>query len=117
MKRIKREIEKFLYGTIEGLSEDEAGENMKLFLQIMKNYGLTVLRISLFVYLMPTCSFAEGNNVAPSSNTPPTGLSVTKEVLEVAAVYIVCASAANPVTALGVGTCALVIAAKSLNKL
>src|SRR5210317_2185923 len=113
MKQIKREIEKFPYGTVRGLSEDEAGENIKLFLQLMKIYGPTVLRIGLFVCLMPGCSFAEGNNVAPSpSPTPaPTGVSLTKEVLGVAAVGIVCAAAAaNPVTALGVAACALVIA-------
>lgn len=118
MKKIKREIEKFPYGTVQGLSEDEAGENIKLFLQLMKIYGPTVLRIGLFVCLMPGCSFAEGTNVAPSPTPPPTSISVTKEVLGVAAVGIVCAAAAaNPVTALGVAACALVIAAKSLNKL
>lgn len=43
----------------------------------MKTYGPTVLRIGLFVYIMYTCSFAEGTYVEPSPNLPPTGLTFT----------------------------------------
>lgn len=121
---MKKEINKFPYGTTEVLLEDEAKNTIvalgKLLLQLIKTYGPTVVRIGLLVYLMPPSAIAkEGGSVATSPD--PDGLTVlpaTKELLGIAAVGLACAAAAvNSVTALGIAACALIVLAKSVNKL
>ena len=122
MKRIKREIEKFPYGTVQGLSEAEARDNIKLLLQLIKTYGPTALRIALVVYLIPISASADGtpapsNSVAPSGNSLNV-LPATKEFLGIAAVGLVCAAAAaNPITGLGIAACVVTVVAKACNKL
>lgn len=125
MKRLKREIEKFPYGTVQGLSEAEARDNIKLLLQLIKTYGPTALRIALVVYLIPTSASADGtpapsnssDSVAPSGNSLNV-LPATKEFLGIAAVGLVCAAAAaNPITALGIAACVVTVVAKACNKL
>lgn len=134
----KREIDKFPYGVSEGLTENEAKDNIsktgKSLLKIIKVYGPTVLRIALVVYLLPESALADGTpGSTPSSpnNCPtqcpaqvapaPTQLQVlpaTKELLGIAAVGLICAAAsANPVTVLGIAACVVAIAAKGAGKL
>ena len=125
MKRIKREMEKFPYGTVEGLTEAEARENIISTGKLLSKYGPTVLRIALLAYLIPTSAYADGTpplapstcDVASSENSLNI-LPATKELLGIAAVGLVCAAAsANPVTALGIAACVVTIAAKAFNKL
>jgi hypothetical protein len=122
---MKREIEKFPYGTGSGLSEAEAKEN---FVNFCKDYGPLTLRIGLFALMMSSTAFAAdtppsgpaGNQCAPtqSPTNSPNVLPATKELVGIAAVGLVCAAAAaNPVTAMGIAACLLTIAAKACNKL
>lgn len=130
----KREIDKFPYGVSEGLTENEAKDNIsktgKSLLKIIKVYGPTVLRIALVVYLLPESALADGTpGSTPSSpNSCPTQvapapaplqvLPATKEILGIAAVGLMCAAAAaNPVTVLGIAACVVAIAAKGAGKL
>ena len=129
----KREIDKFPYGTSEGLSENEAKDNIskvtKSLLNIIKNYGPTILRIALVVYLLPESALADGKPSAPSSSPAP-GSQVTpapqpvnllpagKELLGVGAVALTCAAAASaPITFIGIGACIVVVIAKAAGKL
>ena len=120
---MKREIEKFPYGTGSGLSETEAKEN---FVNFCKDYGPLTLRIGLFALMMSSTAFAAdtspsgpaGNQCAPTPTNSPNVLPATKELVGIAAVGLVCAAAAaNPVTAMGIAACLLTIAAKAFNKL
>ena len=130
---MKREIEKFPYGTSSSLSETEAKKN---FVNFCKKYGPLTLRIGLFVLITSSASAASaadtpapapgsspvgpaGNQCAPSpAPNSPNVLPATKELLSVAAVGLVCAAAvANPVTAMGIAACLVTIAAKACNKL
>ena len=123
----KREIEKFPYGTPQGLSEDEAKAN---FISFCKKYGPVTVRIGFFAIVMSSSSaFAsDAPPPGPLPGTPPGQLCpapsspkvlpALKELLGIAAVGLICAAAsANPVTALGIAACALAIAAKAANKL
>ena len=121
---MKREIEKYPYGSSVELSETEAKEN---FISFLKNYGPLTLRIGFFILMttsyvhadVPGPSPAPGNQCtpAPSPNAPKI-LPATKEFIGIAAVGLVCAAAAtNPVTAMGIAACLLTIAAKACNKL
>ena len=126
---IKREINKYPYGSSKGLSEDEARANRIVardyLLELTEIYGPTVIRIALIAVAGSLPAFADGTP-APSP-TPDAGqlvpasngvLPATKEVLGIAAVGLICAAAAaNPVTALGIAACALAIVAKATNKL
>ena len=121
---MKREIEKFPYGTESGLSETEAKEN---FVNFCKEYGPLTLRIGLFTLMMSSPAFAAdtppsgpaGNQcVPPPAPNSPNVLPATKELVGIAAVGLVCAAAAaNPVTAMGIAACLVTIAAKACNKL
>ena len=121
---MKREIEKFLYGTSSGLSEAEAKEN---FVNFCKKYGPLTLRISLFALMMSLPAFAADtppsgparNQCAPTAApNSPNVLSATKELVSIAAVGLVCATAAaNPVTTMGISACLVTVAAKACNKL
>ena len=130
----KREIDKFPYGVSEGLTENEAKNNIsktgKGLLKMIKVYGPTVLRIALIVYLLPESALADetpGSTPSSPSSCPsqvapaPAPLQVlpaTKEVLGIAAVGLICAAAAaNPVTVLGIAACIVAIAAKGAGKL
>ena len=128
---MKREIEKFPYGTSSSLSETEAKKN---FVNFCKKYGPLTLRIGLFVLITSSASAASaadtpapgsspvgpaGNQCAPSpAPKSPNVLPATKELVGIAAVGLVCAAAAaSPVTAMGIAACLLTIAAKACNKL
>lgn len=129
---MKREIEKFPYGTSSTLSETEAKQN---FVNFCKKYGPLTLRIGLFVLITSSASAASaadtpppapgsspvgpaGNQCAPVPVPAPNSLNTTKELLGIAAVGIVCASAVTtPVTGMGIAACLLTIAAKAFNKL
>ena len=121
---MKREIEKFPYGTGSGLSDIEARKN---FLDFCKEYGPLTLRIGLIAFMMSSPAYAAdtppsgpaGTQCAPTSS--PNQLNVlpaTKELVGIAAVGLVCAAAsASPVTAMGIAACLLTVAAKACNKL
>ena len=126
---MKREIEKFPYGTSSSLSETEAKKN---FVNFCKKYGPLTLRIGLFVLITSSAASAAdtpapgsspvgpaGNQCAPSpAPKSPNVLPATKELVGIAAVGLVCAAAAaSPVTAMGIAACLLTIAAKACNKL
>ena len=124
---MKREIEKFPYGTSSGLSETEAKEN---FVNFCKKYGTLTLRIGLFVLMTSSAAYAAdtpgsdpvgptGNQCAPSpAPVSPNVLPAAKELMGIAAVGLVCAAAAaSPVTAMGIAACLLTIAAKACYKL
>ena len=132
----KREIDKFPYGVSEGLSDNEAKENMykagKGLLKVIKIYGPTVLRIALIVYLLPESALADGTpSSSPSPNPTPGNqaapapqpttvnlLPAGKELLGIGAVALTCAAAAsNPVTFMGIGACLIVVLAKAAGKL
>ena len=130
----KREIDKFPYGVSEGLSDNEAKENMyeagKGLLEVTKIYGPTVLRIALIVYLLPESALADGTP-SPSPNPTPGSqvasapqpttanlLPAGKELLGIGAVALTCAAAAStPVTFMGIGACLIVVLAKAAGKL
>lgn len=123
---MKREIEKFPYGSGSGLSEIEAQRNLSNF---CKEYGPLTVRLVFFVWMFSSSSFAvdpptptggpAGNQCAPTPAPNSTNvLPATKELLGAAGVGLICAAAAsNPVTALGVAACILAVAAKAFNKL
>ena len=140
---MKREIEKFPYGTSSSLSETEAKKN---FVNFCKKYGPLTLRIGLFVLITSSASAVSaadttaptpapapaptpapgsspvgpaGNQCAPSpAPNSPNVVPAAKELVGIAAVGLVCAAAAaNPVTAMGIAACLLTIAAKACNKL
>lgn len=124
---MKREIDKFPYGTASGLSETEAKENLVNF---CKKYGPLTLRIGLFILIRSSAASAAdtpgsgpvgptGNECAPTpAPNSPKVLPATKELVGIAAVGLVCAAAAaNPVTAMGIAACLLTVAAKACNKL
>ena len=131
----KREIDKFPYGTVEGLSESEAKDNIskatKSLLNIIKSYGPTVLRIALVVYLFPESALADGKPTSPSPSSAPGSqaapapapqpvnlLPAGKELLGVGAVALTCAAAASaPITVIGIGACIVVVIAKAAGKL
>ena len=131
---MKREIEKFPYGTSSSLSETEAKKN---FVNFCKKYGPLTLRIGLFVLitLITSSAASAADTPAPAPGSSPVGpagnqcapspapkssnvLPDTKELMGITAVGLVCAAAAaNPVTAMGIAACLLTIAAKACNKL
>ena len=128
---MKRETEKYPYGTSLHLSETEAKENFVFFL---KQYGPLTLRIGFFILLTSSSVFASdipgpsptpgpspapGNQCSPvPSPNAPKILPATKELIGIAAVGIVCAAAATyPVTLMGIAACIVTIAAKACNKL
>ena len=126
---MKREIEKFFYGTSSSLSETEAKKN---FVNFCKKYGPLTLRIGLFVLITSSAASAAdtpapgsspvgpaGNQCAPSpAPKSPNVLPATKELVGIAAVGLVCVAAvASPVTAMGIAACLLIITAKACNKL
>ena len=134
---MKREIEKFPYGTSSSLSETEAKKN---FVNFCKKYGPLTLRIGLFVLITSSASAVSaadttapapapapgsspvgpaGNQCAPSpAPNSPNVVPAAKELVGIAAVGLVCAAAAaNPVTAMGIAACLLTVAAKACNKL
>lgn len=129
----KREIDKFPYGVSEGLSDNEAKENMykavKGLLEVTKFYGPTVLRIALIVYLLPESALADGTPSSSPSPNPtsgsqvapapqPTTVEAVKELLGIGSVALTCAAAAsNPVTFMGIGACLIVVLAKAAGKL
>jgi len=63
---MKREIEKFPYGTSSNLSETEAKKN---FVNFCKKYGPSTLRIGLFVLMTSSAAFA-----ADTTGSSPVGL-------------------------------------------
>ena len=128
---MKRKIDKFPYKTSSNLSETEAKKN---FVNFCRKYGPLTLRIGLFVLITSSASAASaadtpapgsspvgpaGNQCSPSpAPNSPNVLPATKELLGIAAVGLVCASAAaNPVTVMGITACLVTIAAKACNKL
>ena len=129
----KREIDKFPYGISEGLTENEAKDNIfkagKGLLKIIKIYGPTVLKIALVVYLLPESTLANETPSSSSSTNPtevapatqPTTvrlLPAGKELLGIGAVALTCAAAAStPVTFMGIGACLIVVLAKAAGKL
>ena len=130
---MKREIEKFPYGTSSSLSETEAKKN---FVNFCKKYGPLTLRIGLFVLITSSASAVSaadttapapgsspvgpaGNQCAPSpAPNSPNVVPAAKELVGIAAVGLVyAAAAANPVTVMGIAACLLTVAAKACNKL
>lgn len=129
----KREIEKFPYGTSQGLSEEEAKKNLKDFISFCKKYGPTTIRIGLFAIMMSSSASAIDGPPPGSPPSPTPGqltptpcrapglilalLPALKEFLGIAAVGLTCAAAAaSPVRGMGIAAYALIIAAKAANK-
>ena len=123
---MKREIDKYPYGTSKNLSEAEAKANIlaakDYLLELTEIYGPTVIRITLITLAGSLPAFADGTSSTPANGAlvPAKNgvLPATKELLGIAAVALMCAAAtANPVTVLGITACAIGIVAKAANKL
>lgn len=107
-------------------------KTVKHLLKVIQIYGPTVLKIALIVYLLPESTLADGTHSSSPSPNPTPGnqmapapqlitvnlLPTGKELLGIGAVALTCAAtASNPLTFMGIGTCLIVVLAKALGKL